>query len=142
MKKLSIALSLMLLATISYAQKIKKENVPPSVMTAFEKAYPSVTKVKWDKEGSKYEASFEMKETDYSVLMDANGMIEETEIGIAISELPTSVVDYTKANYAGKKMKEAAKLTDAKGIVTYEVEIRGMDLIFDNSGKFIKAVKG
>ncbi len=142
MKKLTIALSLMLLASISYAQKIKKENVPAAVMTAFQKAYPTVTKVKWDKEGDKYEASFEMKETDYSVVMDASGIIEETEIGIAISELPTSVVDYTKANYTGKKLKEAAKLTDAKGVITYEVEIKGMDLIFDNDGKFIKIVKG
>lgn len=142
MKKLSIALSLVLLASISYAQKIKKENVPAAVMTAFQKAYSTVTKVKWDKEGDKYEASFEMKETDYSVVMDASGIIEETEIGIAISELPTSVVDYTKANYAGKKLKEAAKLTDAKGVITYEVEIKGMDLIFDNDGKFMKIVKG
>jgi len=26
------------------------------------------------------------------------------------------------------------KITDAKGTVTYEVEIKGMDLIFDSNG--------
>ncbi len=38
-------------------------------------------------------------------------------------------------------MKEAAKITDAHGVVTYEAEVKGMDLLFDSAGKFLKEVK-
>ncbi|MDD2300576.1 MAG: hypothetical protein PHU69_13200 [Fermentimonas sp.] len=30
---------------------------------------------------------------------------------------------------------------NSKGGVTYEVEVKGKDLIFDNAGKFLKEVK-
>ena len=74
--------------------------------------------------------------------MDAQANIIETEVEIELSQLPTGILDYVKNNYTGRKVKEAAKITDAKGTVTYEVEIKGMDLIFDNNGKFIKELKG
>jgi len=44
-------------------------------------------------------------------------------------------------NIRAKKIKEAAKITDAKGVVTYEAEVTGKDLIFDASGKFLKEIK-
>ncbi|MBC7865300.1 MAG: hypothetical protein IAF38_20155, partial [Bacteroidia bacterium] len=37
-----------------------------------------------------------------------------------------------------KKVKEAAKITDAKGVVTYEAEIDNADYIFDSTGNFLK----
>ena len=60
---------------------------------------------------------------------------------IELNQLPSGVLDYVKANYKGQSVKEAAKITDVKGAVTYEVEIKGMDLIFDSNGKFIKEIK-
>jgi hypothetical protein len=33
------------------------------------------------------------------------------------------------------------KITDAKGSITYEAELKGKDLIFDSKGKFIKETK-
>ena len=116
-------------------------DVPAVVKTAFAKKYPNITKVKWDKENENYEASFDLNKVDCSVLFDANGNIIETEVEIELNELPKGVLDYVKARYAGKKAKEAAKITDAKGNVTYEVELKGMDVLFDSEGKFIKEVK-
>lgn len=82
-----------------------------------------------------------MAETDYSVLIDASGNILETEVEIKIDELPASAKAYAAQHYAGQKIKEAAKITDSKGAVTYEIEVKGKDLIFDNTGKFLKEVK-
>ena len=49
---------------------------------------------------------------------------------------------YIAKNYAGFKITESAKITDSKGVVTFEAEItKGKlkhDLMFDNSGKFLE----
>ncbi len=142
MKKTAVTMVVMLFVTISFAQKIQKKNVPENVKSTFQKKYPTATDVKWDKEGENYEASFDLNKTDNSVLIDAQGNIVETEVEIELTQLPKDILDYVKTHYAGKQAKESAKITDAKGTVTYEVEIKGMDLIFDNNGKFIKEIKG
>ena len=142
MKKLLVSIVVMLFATISFAQKMQDKNVPAIVKSAFQKKYPTAKEVKWDKEGSSYEASFDLNKSDNSVLMDAQGIVIETEVEIELNQLPKAALDYINNHYAGKKAKEGAKITDAKGIVTYEVELKGIDVIFDSNGKFIKEIKG
>ena len=58
-----------------------------------------------------------------------------------VTELPANVLSYVKEHYKGKTIKEASKITKATGIVNYEAEVSGMDVIFDASGKFIKEMK-
>ncbi len=130
-----------LIVCITIAISTFATDVPAAVKTAFAKKYPTITKVKWDKEKENYEASFDLNEADCSVLFDASGNILETEMEVELAELPKGVLDYVKAHYAGKKAKEAAKITDNKGVITYEVELKGMDIIFNSEGIFIKEVK-
>lgn len=141
MKKTAITIVVMLIAAMSFAQKVQEKNVPASVKSAFKKAYPAATSTKWDKEEDKYEASFDLNKVDHSVLMDAKGNIIETEVEIELNQLPKGVLSNVKSKYAGHKAKDAAKITDAKGTVTYEVAIKGLDLIFDSNGKFVKEIK-
>ena len=112
-----------------------------SLWTAFQKNFPQAKVEKWEKEGSNFEAEFELNKTEQSVLFDAQGNLLETEVEIELNQLPKGVLEYVKANYIGQKVKEAAKITDAKGTVTYEAEIKGMDILFDSTGKFIKEIK-
>ncbi len=142
MKKIAATMVVMLFAILSFAQKMQEKDIPANVKSTFQKKYPTALAVKWDKEGEKYEASFVLNKTDNAVLMDAQGNIVETEVEIDLTQLPKGILDYVKTHYAGKQAKESAKITDAKGAVTYEVEIKGMDLIFDSNGKFIKEIKG
>lgn len=139
MKKRYLFMIPWVLALSVQAQKIKETTVPPAVRNAFEKKYPA-TKAKWEKEKEGFEASFKQGEKDMSVIINKNGTIIETETGIAVSALPAAVTDYVKQHYKGTKINEAAVITDAKGVVTYEAEIKGKDLLFDSNGKFIKAV--
>ncbi|MEO6583553.1 MAG: PepSY-like domain-containing protein [Ferruginibacter sp.] len=141
MKKFAITIVAMFFAALAFAQKMQEKNVPANLKSSFHKMYPTAKDVKWDKEGEKYEASFDLNKKDNSVLMDAQGNILETEVEMELNQLPTGILEYVKSHYAGKKAKEGAKITDAKGIVTYEVEIKGMDLIFDNNGIFIKGTR-
>lgn len=142
MKKVSLSLAVIFFTATTFAQKIAEKNVPASVKKAFQQKYPTATSVKWDKETPNYEASFDLNKIDNSVLIDAKGNIIETEVEISLSKIPKDAKAYIAKNYAGKKATEAAQITNAKGIITYEVEIKGMDIIFDSNGNFIKEVKG
>lgn len=141
MKRLIILLAATGCITFANAQKISSKNIPASVKTSFQKQFPDVKNVHWEKEKANYEAGFKMKETDYSVLINPSGDIIETETGIGINELSPSVKEYVAKHYPGQQIKEAAKITDAKGTITYEAAIKGKDLIFDPSGKFIREQK-
>lgn len=117
-----------------------QKNVPLAVKNAFTKEYPGV-KADWDKEGSKYEASFKMKENSMSVLYSSSGVLEETEMDMKVDMLPAAVKAYLSKNFKTEKIKEAAKITKADGTIEYEAEIKGKDYLFTPKGKFINAVK-
>ena len=138
MKKSVILLAAMFSLTFANAQKVSDKEVPTVVKNTLQKSYPNAKEIKWEKEKANYEAEFEVNETDYSLLIDVSGNILETEVEIKIDELPAKAKEYVSKNYAGQKIKETAKITDSKGVVTYEAEIKGKDLIFDSNGNFIK----
>ena len=148
-KVLGLAIIALAMSSVAFAQKKEgkeeKENkeskvmVPAAVMQAFEKAHSGV-KAKWDDEDGKYEAGFKQGKQEISVLYNANGSVEETEIEISISELPAISKAYVVNNKLGK-IKEAAKITKANGTVEYEAEVKSGDVLFDSKGNFIQLVK-
>ncbi len=121
-------------------QHLDAAKVPDTVKKSFAKQFPGAT-TKWEKEGNSYEATFKNKGNKMSASFNANGTMIESELEINIAELPASIKDYIKSNYSGAKIKEAAIITLATGESQYEAEIKGKDLIFDISGKFIKEIK-
>ena len=141
MKKLTLITVAAMITSLAFAQKLQEKDVPIPVKSIFQKQYPNSKEVEWEKEGENFEAEFELNKIEQSVLFDAKGNILETEVEIELSQLPKGVLDYVTTSYKVKSVKEAAKITDAKGIVTYEAEIKDLDLLFDSNGKFIKELK-
>lgn len=141
MKHMMIMMAASLITGSAFAQKTPDKDIPASVKAAFQKAHPDAKDVKWEKEGDNFEAEFEQGKTEQSVVLNAQGSILETEVEIAVTELPQKAKDYVAANYKGQAVKEAAKITDAKGAISYEAEIKGKDLIFDAAGTFLKETK-
>ena len=127
--------------TMAKAQKLSAAQVPAAVKNSFTKAYPQQS-VKWEKEKDKYEAAFKQNGADMSILYTGAGVMTESETDIKTTELPASALAYIKVNMPGKRITEAAKISTVTGVVTYEAEIGGKDLIFDDKGKFIKKIKG
>lgn len=121
-------------------QKVNASKVPNAVKISFAKAFAGTT-AKWEKENGQYEAGFTKEGKEMSALFNADGTMTESEVSINQSELPANVLAYVKANYKGKTIKESAKITKADGSIVYEAEVNGKDVIFDEKGKFIKAVK-
>ncbi|MBT2619561.1 MULTISPECIES: PepSY-like domain-containing protein [Chryseobacterium] len=141
MKKLVVLLTVIAGAVLIHAQKIQHKSVPVSVTSALQKQYPEAKKVKWEKEKDNYEAGFLSKGLEQSVLFNASGNIIETEVPINVNALSASIKQFILKNYPNQKIKEAAKIKDSKGIITYEAEVNGKDLIFDNDGKFLREIK-
>lgn len=141
MKKSITVIALFIVALSSFAQKTKEQDVPLTIKNAFHAKYPKAEKVTWDKEGDNYEASFNVNKIDNSVLLNTKGRIVETGIAIQTAQLPQKAVQYLNANFKNQKVKEAAKIVTANGAIIYEAEVGSNDLLFDESGNFIKKDK-
>lgn len=116
--------------------------VPTAVKAALAKKYPEATKVTWEKENGNYEANWGGKDGEAnSVMFTPAGNFIEIVKEIPVSALPKTTLDYVKAHYKGAKVTEAGKVTDAHGKTSYEAEVHGKDVIFDQNGDFVKKEK-
>jgi hypothetical protein len=121
------------------AQRVKSADVPQAVKSALLQKYPSASGVTWEKEKGNFEANWGGKsKEDNSVVFTPGGEFVEQVVAMKVSELPAGVAEYVRAHYAGAKITEAGKVTDAKGATKYEAEVKGKDLLFDEKGNFLK----
>ena len=137
MKKSVMIVALIMFSFASFAQKTKEQNVPQVIKNELHEKFPNAKEVKWDKEENNYEASFKNNKVDNSILFNVNGKIIETEIAITASQLPKKALQYLNDNFKNQKVDEAAKIISEKGITTYEAEIQGKDVFFDENGKLL-----
>lgn len=138
MKKIALSLTL-LISVFLFAQKL--DTPPAAAKTAFAKAYPAATKVKWEKEDGNYEVTFVDKGKEISAIYNSKGVLLESELEMKTTDLPAVITAYMKEHYKGIVIKGAAKITKADGNINYEAAIKGKDVIFDANGKFIKESK-
>lgn len=137
MKKYFLILALGI-SLLGISQKV---DVPSASKSAFEKAHPGASKIKYEKEDGNFEVNFIENGQKMSVIIDAKGHILETELELKASELPQTVLAYMKEHYSSFTIKDGAKIIRADGSINYEAAIKGKDVIFDANGKFIKESK-
>jgi len=142
-KTLSFIAILFAISSATCAQENESSEhikVPAVVKTALKQKYPEAKNVGWEKENGNYEANWGGKSgEDNSVQFTPSGNFIEIVKAIAVNQLPPNVSTYVKQHYNGAKITEAGKVTDAKGNLSYEAEVKGRDVIFDKDGKFVKA---
>lgn len=138
MNRLTILAGAVMLLSCADTHRVSEKQVPAIVKSALLQKYPSANRIKWEKERANYEVGFEINKTEYSLLIDISGNILETETDIKVGDLPSKERDFILRNFPGQKLKEAARIVDNKGIVTYEAELEGKDYIFDSTGNVIK----
>lgn len=140
MKNYTLACFALLFSCFISAQNISEKEVPNIVKSTFLISYPDQTNVKWEKEKENYEANFKTGKTARAMLLDSNGNILETEEEISVKKLPANALAYIQKTYKNKKIKEAARITNAQGVVTFEAQVSSIDLIFDKQGTYIKSI--
>ncbi|MEO9209894.1 MAG: PepSY-like domain-containing protein [Ginsengibacter sp.] len=149
MKKiLGLAAILLALSSTTFAQEKEggKEhiNVPSVVKNANMKKYPEskTHHITWEKEKGNYEANWGGKDGEAnSVTYTPTGTFVEIVKAIPLKDLPSGVLPYIKAHYKKAKFGDVGKVLDAQGKTSYEVEINGKDVIFDENGNFVKSEK-
>ena len=141
MKNLFLIAVFSLGLNFAYAQKIREADLPSKVKDSFSKLYPQAKVEKWEKEGALYEAEFDNGKIETSATFDVNGGLVETEVEIPVTELPLNAKEYINQHLNGKKPKEASRITDSAGAVSYEAEVGESDYIFDAEGNYLKKVE-
>lgn len=143
MKQYLLSATVLFMTVTGFAQEKKEKTVKPTAAaeTTFTKTYPGATKVKWEKEDSDFEVNFVSGKKEMSAIITATGTLKESEEEIDAKALPAAALTYIQTHYKGAKVKEAAKITNANGTVSYEAEINEMDVLFDQNGQFLKEVK-
>jgi hypothetical protein len=123
----------------SSAQTVKSTDVPNAVKTALARKYPNASRVTWEKEKGNYEANWGGKsKEDNSVVFTPDGTFVEMVKAIPVTDLPPAVATYVNKTYSGAKITEAGRVTDANGRTSFEAEVKGKDLVFDESGHFVR----
>ena len=102
---------------------------PAAVKAAFEKKFPTATKVSWDKEAAtEWEAEFTFEGSSISANFAEDGTWLETEKKINATNLPKAVADAIKSKYPGWTISEADKTETSKHGTIYEADLKkGMD---------------
>ena len=141
MKKLVLFSLVSIFMIKAEAQKCKAKDMPPAVMVAFNKDYPNIKKIYCGKDSINYQVSFFNGKAPVSVTYDAKGKRMITEMQMAVEDIPQSITDYVQKNYPGEIFQDVAQITNVEGLVTYEVQVKDMDLIFDAKGGFLESFK-
>ncbi len=147
MKKFVFLLSVIIASASASAQKITKENLPPSVAAAFKAKFSIAEKTTWEMDYDKYEAEFTVGKGEFSATFDKEGKWLETETYLKPSDLPKAIKEKLSKKYgelSGYKIEEAVKAETEKE-TTYEVDIkRGeifYELTFDEKGQLLREEK-
>jgi hypothetical protein len=142
MKKLLMLFVSMAFVIVVSAKDQKDEKIPAAAKNGFAAKYPTAQKAKWSVEKpGEFEVEFVLKGVPTSVLVDPKGNLLETEVEIKESELPQAVKAAISKDFAGYKLDEIEKATDAKGVTSFEMEAakgkEKLEISFDQNGKLL-----
>jgi uncharacterized lipoprotein NlpE involved in copper resistance len=125
MKKLMMLTAFV--AAIGFAacgQNLAASKVPAAVKAAFAKKFAGAV-AEWGKENSKeYEAEFKFNGNSASANFLTDGSWVETEMEIALQEVPAAVTTAIKTAHPAAVITKVYKIDNAKGELTYEAEIK------------------
>jgi hypothetical protein len=129
-------------------KKISKKEVPPAVLSAFEKAYPKASTKGFAKEEEDGKTFYEIESVEGTTTRDilylANGNVAEIEEGVSADKLPDAVKATVKREYPKGKVTKAEKVT-VESVIKYEIHIAvgktQHGLVVAPDGKVVKQKK-
>ncbi len=128
-------------------KEVSKQQVPKTVLEAFEKAYPNAKEIEFEKEmidgKAVYEVEFKENDREYEILYDSDGVIVQMEETLDAKALPESIVQVISKAYPKAIIEDAEKVMKPDGtVIAYEVEIESegkkLELELDANGKILK----
>jgi len=108
--------------------EIKRKDVPPVVLAAFDNAYSSVKVLEWEKEihGGKlyYEAETVDGKVSRNVLYSPDGTLAQIAEKVSLQELPAAVTESVKRQYTNASIRAAFRISHAN-LVEYGLSLSG-----------------
>lgn len=122
MKTMTLLLAGLCFALLSCGQQIPAGQVPSVVQNTVKTKFAHATDIDWEKKEDKFEAEFDINNTDHKALLDASGKLIMYKMDIAIQDLPPAVSGSINSQHAGYVIDDAEKL-EKDGKVYYQVEL-------------------
>jgi len=141
MKKLSLFIAIILLGSVSFAQKIDKSQVPPAVKSMLYTKVQDTTGPTWEKAGEMYTASFTKGELLATVDIKQSGEWIKTVWTMPYKYVPQKIKDNVAANYAGYKVVKSSVeyRTDGDYYVIQSKKKKDVkSLLYNLKGEFVK----
>lgn len=126
----------------SFAQDLRKSEVPSVVLNQFNSKFPKAFDVEWEKDGDLYKVEFETKwNNDHDVWFNSEGKIIKQKEELSARDLPQAIKDYINQEYKNYKVDDVDKITENNRIV-YKVEVenrkREINLFFNEDGTLVE----
>jgi hypothetical protein len=138
MGKLIFLFGFVALISISCLKAQENNEVPAHIKSSFEKKYPNVKNVKWNKGEEAYEAKFIENGIKIAIHMNKNGKEISKEYYVKVSDLPQRAQNYLRTKYSGTDFNEVSKVVNVEGETHYEAGTNGKEIFFDYGGNFVK----
>ncbi len=129
------------------AQKISESKVPQDVILSCRYKYPDATVNYWEKSNDNYVVRFKMNNQTGNAEFNEKGLWIESRFEVKEKELPSSVIQYYKENYAPNEyimsVIELHKTSQGKAFYAIQLKVEGVtrmlpvDLQFDLAGNLI-----
>jgi hypothetical protein len=132
----TLTIILFSIATLGFSQA---RIVPANIAKAFVKIHPKATILQWNDEPPIWEAKYQDGSEKGATSFNYKAEVVETELVIPMNLLPTqnNIPNFIKKNYPKEKIQRCEKITEKGNIIKYEIQITGMELVFDSKGKFL-----
>jgi len=142
MKKLILFFIALVAFNNSFAQDLRKSEVPSVVLNQFNSKFPKAFDVEWEKDGDLYKVEFETKwNNDHDVWFNSEGKIIKQKEELSARDLPQAIKDYINQEYKNYKVDDVDKITENNRVV-YKVEVenrkREINLFFNEDGTLVE----
>lgn len=123
-----VAAAVLCCAVSAQETEIKRKDVPPIVLAAFDKTYSTAKVLEWEKEihGGKlyYEAETVEGKVSRNVLYAPDGTLVQVAEKTAAADVPAPIVQAVKRQYPNASIRAAYKVTHAD-VVEYGLSLSG-----------------
>lgn len=120
--------------------KTHKITPPITVRAAFAKEFPGIP-VNWERTRGHFEANYIKDGKNMSVLYGDDANKIESELIIPKSQLPEMIMNYINTHYIGQDITKTSIIKISNQEENYEVELKGLHILFTKEGKYIKTLK-
>jgi len=134
-QKIALSLAICAISLPVAGQKISASDVPPTVITSFNKNFPGITP-QWEYEDGKFDGEFHENGHKVEAIFDRRGNMS---VGIDLSATPAAMKNYLDKNYKNSRIRKLTKMATITAEVTYAVRAGNKELLFDANGKFVKS---